>query len=100
MRTSVVPQKTELGSTEPRILLHIVQAQLESIRTRHGLSRRAFAARLGLPRSSYFLLMSEAGNPSLATVDAIAHRLGVDPLALFGTSEDAVSSETMRSRPD
>lgn len=44
--------------------------------------------------------MSEAGNPSLATIDAIAHRLGVDPLALFGTIEDAASSETTQGRPD
>jgi transcriptional regulator with XRE-family HTH domain len=34
-----------------------------------GLTRCAFAERLGIPRSSYFHLMTEAANPSLEYIE-------------------------------
>jgi len=64
-------------------LLRSFQTQLESLRAQAGLSRRAFADRLGIPRSSYFHLMSDAGNPSLDTVELIAERVGVEPFSLL-----------------
>lgn len=64
-------------------LVRSFQTQLEFFRRQAGLSRRAFADRLGIPRSSYFHLMSAAGNPSLETVELIAGRIGVEPWALF-----------------
>ncbi|SCB50343.1 helix-turn-helix domain-containing protein [Rhizobium multihospitium] len=64
-------------------LLRAFQTRLEALRRETGLSRRAFADRLGIPRSSYFHLMSDAGNPSLDTVELIAERVGVHPSALF-----------------
>lgn len=67
-------------------LLRTFQTQLEVLRKETGLSRRAFADRLGIPRSSYFHLMSEAANPSLETIELIAERAGVAPLALFPPS--------------
>jgi len=67
-------------------LLRAFQTRLEALRCETGLSRRAFADRLGIPRSSYFHLMSDAGNPSLDTVELIAERAGVHPLALFPQS--------------
>lgn len=62
------------------------QGALESLRLDMGLSRRAFADRLGIPRSSYFHLMTEAANPSLDYVELIAERAGVDPIAFLGRS--------------
>lgn len=67
-------------------LLRTFQTQMELLRKETGLSRRAFADRLGIPRSSYFHLMSEAANPSLETIELIAQRAGVAPLALFPPS--------------
>lgn len=64
-------------------LVRCFQAQMEARREEAGLSRRAFADRLGIPRSSYFHLMSEAANPSLDTVELIAERIGVSAISLF-----------------
>ena len=74
-------------------LLRAFQTRLEALRSKTGLSRRAFADRLGIPRSSYFHLMSDAGNPSLDTVELIAERVGLHPSELFpppvlGSSSD------------
>jgi transcriptional regulator with XRE-family HTH domain len=49
-----------------------------------GLTRCAFAERLGIPRSSYFHLMTEAANPSLEYIELIAERAGVEPIAFLG----------------
>lgn len=68
-------------------LLRTFQTQMELLRKETGLSRRAFAERLGIPRSSYFHLMSDAANPSLETIEVIAERAGIAPLALFPPSE-------------
>jgi len=70
-------------------LLRTFQAQLEVLREQSGLSRRAFADRLGIPRSSYFHLMSEAANPSLETVEMIAERAGVAPFEFFASTAPA-----------
>lgn len=69
-----------------RSLLRTFQTQIELLRMETGLSRRAFADRLGIPRSSYFHLMSEAANPSLETIEQIAERAGVAALELFPPS--------------
>lgn len=76
------PRKIARISNE-NSLLRTFQTRLEALRSETGLSRRAFADRLGIPRSSYFHLMSDAGNPSLDTVELIAERVGVHPSALF-----------------
>jgi transcriptional regulator with XRE-family HTH domain len=52
-----------------------------------GLTRCAFAERLGIPRSSYFHLMTEAANPSLDYIELIAERAGVEPTAFLGKHE-------------
>ncbi len=59
------------------------QAGLEALRLESGLSRREFAERLSIPRSSYFHLMTSAANPSLDYIELIAERAGVDPLRLL-----------------
>jgi len=70
------------GST----LLVAFQVALEGLRREMGLSRRAFAERLGIPRSSYFHLMTEAANPSLDYIEMIAERAGVEPIAFLGSA--------------
>ena len=73
-------------------LLQRFQTELERLRRQSGLSRCAYADRLGIPRSTYFRLTSPDGNPSLGTVELIAQLLGVEPLALLsrrGQAEDA-----------
>ena len=82
MLSNTRPPKAARVSNE-NSLLRAFQARLEALRSESGLSRRAFADRLGIPRSSYFHLMSDAGNPSLDTVEFIAERVGVHPSALF-----------------
>jgi transcriptional regulator with XRE-family HTH domain len=82
MLSSSRPRKAARISNE-QSLLRVFQTRLEALRAETGLSRRAFADRLGIPRSSYFHLMSDAGNPSLDTVELIAERVGVHPSALF-----------------
>jgi transcriptional regulator with XRE-family HTH domain len=67
------------GST----LRQAFQAGLEGLRLGSGLSRREFAEHLGIPRSSYFHLMTSAANPSLDYIELIAERAGVDPLRLL-----------------
>ena len=67
------------GST----LRRAFQAGLEGLRVESGLSRREFAERLGIPRSSYFHLMTSAANPSLDYIELIAERAGIDPLKLL-----------------
>lgn len=59
------------------------QAGLEALRLESGLSRREFAERLRIPRSSYFHLMTAAANPSLDYIELIAERAGIDPLKLL-----------------
>lgn len=65
-------------------LLVAFQNALERLRTDMGLTRCAFAERLGIPRSSYFHLMTEAANPSLDYIELIAERAGVEPIAFLG----------------
>ena len=64
-------------------LLQSFQTRLEGLRHEAGLSRRAFADRLGIPRSSYFNLMSQHGNPGLETIELIAERVGIEPQEFF-----------------
>ena len=63
-------------------LLQRFQTELERLRHESGLSRCAYADRLGIPRSTYFNLTSPEGNPSLGTVELIARLVGVEPLSL------------------
>ena len=67
------------GST----LRRAFQAGLEALRMESGLSRREFAEQLGIPRLSYFHLMTSAANLSLDYFELIAERAGVDPLRLL-----------------
>ena len=60
-----------------------VSGGVEGLRVESGLSRREFAKRLGIPRSSYFHLMTSAANPSLDYIELIAERAGIDPLRLL-----------------
>ena len=64
-------------------LLKRFQTELERLRRESGLSRCAYADRLGIPRSTYFRLTSPEGNPSLGTVELVASLVGVEPLALL-----------------
>ena len=66
------------------------------------MSRREFAEHLGIPRSSYFHLMTTAANPSLDTIELIAERAGVDPLGLlrhFASTAGTRRSEVTDARP-
>ena len=78
-------------------LLQSFQSELERLRHESGLSRCAYAERLGIPRSTYFNLTSPDGNPSLDTVELIARLVGVEPLALLsrsGQPGDAPSAQS------
>jgi transcriptional regulator with XRE-family HTH domain len=84
----------ELGTARGGGLLQRFQTELERLRRQTGLSRCAYADRLGIPRSTYFRLTSPDGNPSLGTVELIAQLVGVEPLALLSRrnqAEDAPS---------
>lgn len=86
------------GST----LRQAFQAGLEGLRLESGLSRRKFAEHLGIPRSSYFHLMTSAANPSLDYIELIAERAGVDPLRLLrrlANTASAWRSEAKDIRP-
>lgn len=91
MLSNTRPPKAARISNE-NSLLRAFQTRLEALRNESGLSRRAFADRLGIPRSSYFHLMSEAGNPSLDTVELIAERVGVHPSELFPSPAGGASA--------
>ncbi|GEC15374.1 hypothetical protein NWI01_12660 [Nitrobacter winogradskyi] len=69
---------------------------MEGLRLESGLTRREFAEQLGIPRSSYFHLMTSAANPSLDYIERIAERAGVDPLRLLLQ----LPSPTGARRPD
>ena len=71
------------GATRSGGLLQSFQTELERLRHESGLSRCAYAERLGIPRSTYFNLTSPDGNPSLGTVELIASLVGVEPLTLL-----------------
>ena len=73
----------EQGTARSRGLLQRFQTELERLRRETGLSRCAYADRLGIPRSTYFRLTSPDGNPSLGTVELIAQLVGVEPLDLL-----------------
>lgn len=64
-------------------LLLAFQDALASLQEEMGLSRTAFADRLGIPRSSCCHLMRKTANPTLNYVELIAERLGVDPFTLL-----------------
>lgn len=64
-------------------LLVTFQDALECLRRETGLTRHAFAERLGIPRSSYFHLMTESANPSLDYIEQIAVRAGIDPISFL-----------------
>ncbi|MFG1466845.1 helix-turn-helix transcriptional regulator [Xanthobacter sp. DSM 24535] len=70
-------------AAEGRTLLRTFQASIEAIRCANGLSRKAFAAQLGLASSSYFHLMTPKANPSLDYIELIAERAGVEPAGLL-----------------
>lgn len=80
-------------------LLRTFQTSLERLRLASGLSRRSFAARLGLARSSYFHLMTPDANPSLDYIELIAERAGVSPLGLLreGGQEEGPASNEIRA---
>jgi transcriptional regulator with XRE-family HTH domain len=76
------------------------QAGLEALRLESGLSRREFAERLSIPRSSYFHLMTSAANPSLDYIELIAERAGVDPLRLLRRLANPAPTPRPEARDD
>jgi transcriptional regulator with XRE-family HTH domain len=76
------------------------QAGLEALRLESGLSRREFAEHLGIPRSSYFHLMTAAANPSLDYIELIAERAGVDPLRLLRRLANPAPTRRPEARDD
>ncbi|ABE65102.1 transcriptional regulator (plasmid) [Nitrobacter hamburgensis X14] len=87
---------TAQGST----LRQAFQAGLEGLRLESGLSRRKFAEHLGIPRSSYFHLMTTAANPSLDYIELIAERAGIDPLRLLRRSANTAGDRRPEVRED
>ncbi len=81
-------------SAEGRTLLRAFQESIEAIRCASGLSRKAFAARLGLASSSYFHLMTPRANPSLDYIELIAERAGVEPAGLLGQAHAAADGQS------
>ena len=79
----------EPGTARNGALLERFQVGLERLRGETGLSRCAFADRIGIARSTYFQVMGPEGNPSLGTVETIARSMGVDPLALLANEPPA-----------
>lgn len=84
------------GST----LRRAYQAGLEGLQLESGLSRREFAERLCIPRSSYFHLMTSAANPSLDYIELIAERAGVDPLRLLRRLANTAPTRRPEARDD
>jgi transcriptional regulator with XRE-family HTH domain len=84
------------GST----LRQAFQAGLEALRLESGLSRREFAEHLGIPRSSYFHLMTAAANPSLDYIELIAERAGVDPPRLLRRLANMAGARRTEVRED
>ncbi|MGD9769459.1 MAG: helix-turn-helix domain-containing protein [Pseudolabrys sp.] len=74
-------EKAALRHASP--LLQAFQKQLEALRLAAHLTRDEFAKSLGIPRSSYFYLMSSAANPTLDYVEQIAQSVGIDACALL-----------------
>jgi transcriptional regulator with XRE-family HTH domain len=82
MNTKVSGRKAA-HTARGKTLLVAFQDALEDLRKEMGLTRCAFAERLGTPKSSYFHLMTEAANPSLDYIELIAERAGVEPIAFL-----------------
>jgi len=78
-------------------LLKAFQAGLEALRLEAHLTRGQFARSLGIPRSSYFHLMTPAANPSLDYIEHIAEQAGVEPTALLRKCQP--SRRTANARP-
>jgi transcriptional regulator with XRE-family HTH domain len=85
-------EPTDAAKGRGRTLLRTFQRKLERLRLEADLTHGAFAKRLGLPRSSYFHLLTDAANPSLDYVELIAERAGIEPLALLHTEPDEPAS--------
>ncbi|HEY9211835.1 MAG TPA: helix-turn-helix transcriptional regulator [Ancylobacter sp.] len=81
-------------AAEGNTLLRTFQASIEAIRCANGLSRKAFAAQLGLASSSYFHLMTPKANPSLDCIELIAERAGVEPMGLLARSSATAKHES------
>ena len=64
-------------------LQHRLGAQLRSLRVARGLSQEALADDLGVHRTYIGGLERGERNVTLRTVERLAARLGVDPLALL-----------------
>lgn len=82
MRDKIERPETSTSRRASALLLAF-QEQLESLRANAHLTRDEFAKSLGIPRSSYFYLMSPAANPTLEYVEQIAKCAGVDPCMLL-----------------
>jgi transcriptional regulator with XRE-family HTH domain len=80
-------------------LLKSFQSGLEALRLEADLTRGEFAQSLGIPRSSYFHLMTAAANPSLDYIELIAERAGVEPLALLRKPQAARRPTSVTSAP-
>jgi hypothetical protein len=81
--TAERPTRKTFAAAQGNSLLLAFQDALECLQREMGLSRNAFADRLGIPRSSCFHLMTAEANPTLNYVELIAERLGVDPITLL-----------------
>ena len=68
-------------------LLRAFQGRLEALRRERGFSRKGFADYLGLPHSSYAILLGDDANPTLGTIVWVAERVGLDPRTMFGDVE-------------
>jgi hypothetical protein len=82
----MIGKKSRRNAQAPALggaLLPAFQGALEGLRFDVGLSRQAFAKWLGIPRSSYFHLMTAAANPTLGYIESIAERAGVDPITFL-----------------
>ncbi|MGX7744004.1 helix-turn-helix domain-containing protein [Rhodopseudomonas parapalustris] len=79
-------------------LLHAFQEQLEALRLEAHQTRDEFAKHLGIPRSSYFYLMSAAANPTLEYVEQIAKSVGVESCTLLCARFRSTTGEAPNAR--
>lgn len=95
-----VSHRKRSRSVRDNPLLRAFQDRLESLRRERGFSRKGFADHLGLPHSSYAILLGDDANPTLGTIVWVAERVGLDPRAMFGDADpEGGPSDASRRRP-
>lgn len=88
------------GKPEPPELTRRLAATLVALERASGLSRNAFAERLGLPESSYRVIVYGKAKVTLERVAALAEALEMSEFEILGVSPRAQGLERAAHDPD